>query len=516
MQGFFDRLEQRADSFPVWQSEMYLERHLGVYTSAARSKKYNRRMELELRNTELLAAVAHRLTGYTYPREALEALWKETLLYQFHDILPGSSIQRVYDESLARYAVMLQQTEDLRDSAARCLAAQVAVGEKSRPAVVFNTLSFDRTQLLETPKGLLPVTVPALGYTTVDLDAAAPMDGVYVSDRVLENSRLRATFDEDGSLTGLYSKVLERELLEGPSNLLLLYEDYDNAWNLQYDYQNQRPRRVTPVDTAWELADGVGKLRQRYCFGQSELELTAILRPDQPYLELAVEADWHERDTMLRIAFDPALHPERVDCEVQFGYVSRSALDNTVQEQAQIEMAAHRWIAVSEPGTHFALLNDCKYGYSLREGTIELNALRGTSYPGKDLDQGSHSFRYALYADGESDLTGVIREAHAFNSPLLVYPVEAGGQGSWPATDRFLQMDAPHVLVDGVKLAEKGDGMVVRTYEAAGRGGQGTLDAGRLGDGLEVTDLMERGGEAHTGAYAYRPFDVVTYLIKEK
>ncbi len=513
MQGFFDRLAQRQDSLPVWQNEMYLERHLGVYTSAARNKKYNRQMELELRNAEMLSAFGARLTGMTYPQRELEELWKETLLYQFHDILPGSSIQRVYDESLARYAVMLEQARALTAAAAQRLAQQVDTGGAEKPAVVFNTLSFQRDCWLNTPQGILRVSVPAMGYTVVDM-AQCRLDGCKPADnRVLENEILRAEFAEDGSLVRLYRKDLERELLKAPSNLMLLYRDVENAWNLQYDYTNQIPERMVLAEAAGERQGGIGRLRQRYEYQDTVVELTWILRLGQPFLEAEVQADWHQYDTMLRIAFTPAVHAERVESEIQFGCISRSALDNTSQEQAQIELAAHRFIAVGEPGLRFALLNDCKYGYSMREGVLELNALRGTNYPGKDLDQGKHSFRYALYADDQPDLAQVTRQAHAFNTVPVVCSVR-GGKGALAGTDSFLRVTADDVLIDTVKKAEESEALVIRTYETAGRTARCRLEAGRLGSELSIANLMERQEKPTDGSCTYRPFDIVTYMVR--
>lgn len=513
MRGFFERLSHRSDSLPVWQNELYLERHLGVYTSAARNKKYNRKMELELRNAEILSAFAFKLTGMVYPQRELESLWKETLLYQFHDILPGSSIRRVYDECLARYAIMLEQAQALTERAARCLAEQVDTGDAKKPAVLFNTLSFARRCWVRTAQGVVSAELPPMGYTVVDLEQCRQEIWMPAENRILENELLRAEFAEDGSLCRLYRKDLERELLEKPSNVLLMYQDVENAWNLQYDYPNQIPECMMLTGAVGECCCGISRIRQRYVYRESAVELTLILRPRQPFLEIEAEVDWHQHDTMLRIAFVPAVHTERVESEIQFGYISRSALDNTPQEQAQMELSAHRWIAMREPGLNFALLNDCKYGYSVRDGVLELNALRGTDYPGKDLDQGKHSFRYALYADAQPDLVQVSRQAFAFNVAPVVCPISAQ-TGTMTGTDSFLHMTADNVFIDTVKKAEESDVVVIRTYEAVGRSVSAKLAAGRLGNELMLSNLVERQGQPAEEYYRYRPFDLVTYMVR--
>lgn len=172
IRDFFAGLHN-GQEYPVWQGELYLEKHQGTYTTAARNKRYNRKMELLLRDTEFFCAIAMRVLGRAYPQEELERIWKEVLLYQFHDILPGSSIDRVYEESEARYEVLIRETEALRDQALAALTAAVDTSGAKQPVVLFNTLSFPRCETIPAAEGFVKVTVPGMGYTVVDLAASA-------------------------------------------------------------------------------------------------------------------------------------------------------------------------------------------------------------------------------------------------------------------------------------------------------------------------------------------------------
>ena len=510
MKDFFDRFAARAEEFPVWKGELYLERHLGVYTSAARNKKYNRLMEKTLRDTELLCALAHRETGFAYPQEELEEIWKETLLYQFHDILPGSSIQRVYNESLARYEVLYTKTLALRDAAARAIAA-TAGGEKMRnPQVLFNTLSFPRETAVQTDGGYLAVTLPPMGYTVVDL---AGGDVLQSRMTALENTHLKAVLGEDGSLTSLYSKDAGAELLRGPSNIPYIYDDIENAWNLQYDYQNQTPERAAFLGSQ-TVADACGvKVIQRYGYGNSSIEITLSLTPESRVLECAVTADWHEKHKMLRFAFDTDLDAERVDCETQFGTVTRSTGNNTKAEQAQIELAAHKWLALRRPGLTFALLNDCKYGYGVRDHVIELNALRGTDYPATELDFGVHTFRYGLYADQTGELLQTVQQGYAFNFE----PIACGapGMAGGCIEKSYLSAGAENIVIDGVKKAEQSDALILRTYEAAGKKTETAVTAS-FTDSLSLCDLMENRLGAAAGKVTYAPYEILSFITDEQ
>ncbi len=510
MADFFDRFEKRADDFPVWNDELYLERHLGVYTSAARNKKYNRLMELTLRDAEILSAVALRVAGAAYPQERLEEIWKETLLYQFHDILPGSSIQRVYDEALARYEVLYRQASELRDAAARALARGISAPRMRRPAVVFNTLSFQREYVLRTEKGVLPVTLPPMGYAVVDLAEARHTES---RRDTLENRYLRVTVLPDGSIGGIYQKELGAELLRGPSNILYVYDDIENAWNLQYDYRNQKPERAVLTDSGYESADGTVTLAQSYRYGESAIELRLSLGENDRVLTVSARLDWREKHKMLRVAFATSVDTDRVNCETQFGYVRRSTRANTSEERAQIEMAAHRWVSLSRPGLNVAILNDCKYGYSVNDNVIELNAVRGTDYPAVRLDLGEHTFKYGVFADDGADMTATVRAGWEFNVEPVCVP--ASTQGAETAlTGSFLSVDARSVIVDGIKKAEESGDLIVRTYEAAGRSAEGRLTTALTGVPPVLCDLAERDLEAPAERVAYRPFDIISYRLK--
>lgn len=97
---FFDKLERKADSFVTWYGELYFELHRGTYTTQSKNKRNNRRSEFLLRDIELLATIASiKNQSYKYPKREIDDMWEAVLLCQFHDCLPGSSIEMCYDDS---------------------------------------------------------------------------------------------------------------------------------------------------------------------------------------------------------------------------------------------------------------------------------------------------------------------------------------------------------------------------------------------------------------------------------
>lgn len=502
MKEFFERFEKRADDFPVWDGEMYLERHLGVYTSAARNKKYNRLMEKALHDAEMLYAIASWEGKCEYPQSEFENIWKEVLLYQFHDVLPGSSIQRVYDESLARYEILYNRIAELTNNVANILADDYS-GEK----VIYNTLSFEHSYRVENEKGYAFVKVPAIGAASY-----SEKDLVFKKSEMteLENDILSVKFNDSGAITSIYNKKLDKELLNGESNVLYIYDDMENAWNLQYDYRNQKPKRLLP-ESIEKTADNCGvTVKQTYRYSDSTIEVSIVLKPESSILEFDVHADWHALNKMLRIRFDSAVFSDKVYCETQFGTVSRSTKNNTLSEQAQIEIAAHKWVALARPDVTFALLNDSKHGYSVSDNVIEINALRGTNYPATDLDFGEHTFRYGIFADNSSDLMEVVKQGYIFNNKAIIADVSKQGEYT---SKSYIDVSANDVIIDGIKKAENSNDIIVRTYEAAGMPSAATLGGKLSSSNITLCDLNEDDIKDAENKTNYGPYEIVSYKI---
>ncbi|MBB5830336.1 alpha-mannosidase [Brachybacterium aquaticum] len=120
---FFDRARAEYPDAPVWNGELYLELHRGTYSAQLGTKQGNRRSEHVLHEAELLAALAAVRTGHEYPYDELEELWQRTLLLQFHDILPDSSIVWVHREAERAHAEIAERAEQVIAAALAALEA---------------------------------------------------------------------------------------------------------------------------------------------------------------------------------------------------------------------------------------------------------------------------------------------------------------------------------------------------------------------------------------------------------
>lgn len=489
---FFRKLNAERKKLPVYKGEMYLQKHQGTYTTQAHNKQNNRDMETLLTTAELLSVIAAQ-KGFEYPEALLETLWKETLLYQFHDILPGSSISRVYEENAVRYDEMKKQAKHIISSALD------AIG-KDRDAY-FNPTSFHRSELIS--RGGSHYRVECLPFGK-GLPVAVEKGKVKASDTTLENECVKFVFGKNGELLSAYDKRAKKRILT-LGNKLNVYHDDGDCWDISDNYR-LKPHGEFTLDACDTVCDGVTAVRyQTLRFGDSTLKQTITLKDGEDTLSVVCEADWRENAKMLRADFVTDVVSDTVACDVQFGRTDRTTLDNTVEQYAINEICAQKWIDYAQPDCGVALLSDCKYGYSAKHGKLSIDLLRAPDYPGQGADRGTHTFTYQIYLHGA--VSAVEQKAYALNHSLI--------ECSKEMPERFLAFDSENVVIESVKKCEYDDGVIVRLYENRGCDAEGTLTHA-FSQALE-TDMTEIGGTQVKGTLKFRPFEIKTIkLLRSK
>lgn len=472
---FFHRVAKNMADYITYKGELYLEKHQGTYTTQANNKKYNRLMELGLQEMEFAAVLASEATGIEYPKAEIDAIWKEMLLYQFHDILPGSSIKRVYDESVPRYKALLARVRELTDGYYKAFAG--AVNAPAGAVIAFNATSFQRQEWVQTADGPVRVTLPPMGYAVVE-GAPAPAADLQAEGLSIENSKVRVDFHADGSISRVYSKELGRNVLaEGTKgNVLALYEDRGDCWDIPITYRDKQPDafQLTSQKAYVDADIPAAVMEQTYAYGNSKLTQKIQLRSEEGRVDFVTHVDWHENDLMLRSSFQTAVLADEVTCNIQFGKIKRSAVTRTSQDMAQFEICAHHFIDLSEAEFGVALLNNCKYGHYAKDGVLDINLLRSQNHPGKEADRGEHDFTYSLYAHAGDEIQGgVTKEGRRLNQPLRLYTVPGGGALEKKAS--LISTDRENVVIDTVKFAEDSRDIIVRAYEAEGLRGRAKL-----------------------------------------
>ncbi len=508
---FFEQWEKDANKFPRWVGELYLERHQGTFTSNSRSKRYNRKMELALRDWEWLAVLAKILSNSTYPAQRLENIWREVLLYQFHDILPGSSIKRVYDESLARYKAMLEEVNQSLESTVETLGALLQTEQMKEPAILINTLSWPRVDWFRLGNDWHRIKIPAMGYKVIDIEALqTPAHPEILATRTtLENEILRIEFNSEGAIISIYDKKINREVLDKtiPSNRFAIYADSGDAWDFPMDYADTTPNVMKRVIVQSRLDGPKAILTQVYQFGFSEIRQEVILTAGSRRLDFLTWLRWRETATMLRTSFAVAIQTEKATFDIQFGEIQRPTHQNTSWEVAKDEVPAHKWVDLSQRDYGVALLNDCKYGHKIKGNVIDLNLLRSVPYTGPKLvndqdvppgeahhgysDQAEHVFTYSLYPHPGDHISGeVVQAGYELNIPVRIYQI-APNPGKLPLENSFIQISAAKVILEAVKKAEDGEDVILRFYQAEHANVQAMITLNFPVRSACLTNLME-------------------------
>jgi alpha-mannosidase len=520
---FFAHVEAEAAGgapVPVWRGELYFETHRGTLTSQLRTKMGNRRCERLLREAELWSATAS--SGDPHD---LDALWREVLTHQFHDILPGSSIAWVHADAEAVHARVAGELEHRIGAALGTIApagtalANPASNARDEVVVVEATPGGGGPrQVLPDRRTAFRAAVPAFGV--VSAEAIAVDDRVVVTDRSMTNGHLALSWDLDGNLRSVIDVRRARELLpRGELGAVLeLAPDqpvrYD-AWDVE-SWVRRDPERLVRADALDVLAKGplVGMVRVHRAFGPSAATLTYVLRAGSPRLDVELELDWNHREHLLSLAFPLDVHADTAACGIQFGTVRRPTHGSTSWDAAKFEVCAHRYVDLAEPEFGVAVLDNGRYGHCLFDGAVRVSLARAARYPDPEPDQGRHEVTISLFPHGPG-LADVVAEAERLELPVRA--VTDGTAASTPAP--VVTVTGTGIEVDAVKLADDGSGdLIVRLHEACGDRRRITVGCDRRIAAASRCDLFEdpiAAYEVGDGIVAamVRPFELLTLRL---
>lgn len=540
--NYFEELEERVEgnkSLPVWEGELYFEYHRGTYTSMGRNKRSNRRCEQLLMDAELLEV----LTG-TSEKEEMDKIWRTVLLNQFHDILPGSSIAEVYEVTKKEYAEIESR---LAEMIAEKLNLLMDGGQDK--ISVFNTLGFDRNDVVslgdchaaaltdesgkiypvqETAQGAVAyiTDIPAKGGKTLQLLDTVKEEAsrIQITENGIETPFYRISIDENGLFTSIYDKECDREVLKAgeKGNLLRMYEDkpmhYD-CWDIDMYYSEKYWDAEKADKIQWTEEGPVrATLEIQRTISNSVIKQKIHFYADSRRIDFSTWVDWKEHQHLLKVHFPVNIHSDEATFEVQFGNLKRKIHGNTSWDEARFESCGQKWMDISEGHYGVSLLNDCKYGYSAKDSNIALTLIKSGIEPNKTADQEEHVFTYALYPHKEMwSAAGTVQEAYKLNQPAYATKGELKNTGK-----SFISTDKDNIIIETVKPAENGDGMIVRLYDCENSLTKVTLTfAEGMLESVEECNLMEE-KEADIEAcgnsftVSVKPYEIKTYRVRLK
>ncbi|APB32364.1 glycosyl hydrolase 38 domain protein [Gloeomargarita lithophora Alchichica-D10] len=437
---FFQELEKYGDNLPVWQGELYLEKHRGTYTTHSRVKQLHRQAERELFLSELLATLGW-LNGNSYPEELLEQTWKLLLLQQFHDILPGTFISDAYMQILQDFTQILDNLLSIRKQIWQYLQTNpnlpytwtifnpihtqdntylIFTMEEPDLALITNRISFKCNgqvvphQLLDSTSpipSLYPEHPPgsmqflcaipkleACSFTEIQLEIInqpivyETVKKYKINNKLneLENNHLKLTFDSQGNFTELWDKLLAKNILSpnqkgGEIKVFLDQPKQWEAWDIDADYA------TCPSPDLELISDPVvesGTLRYGMTFTYQvqndnglfcQIKKSIYLYQNSPFIEFFIDVDLTDNQYapfVMKILFPLALSSEQATFDIPFGMIQRSTCN-----PVQFEVPALSWADLSTDDWGVSLLSRDKYGFNVTSNTLGLTLLRVAHYP---------------------------------------------------------------------------------------------------------------------------------------
>jgi alpha-mannosidase len=505
-----------------WRGELYLEDHRGVFTSHSKMKLLNRRAELSLREAETWATFAG-----TYDKEKFSRLWKTLLKNQFHDVLPGSSIREVYSEVYPELEKVISEAERISGEAMSKIAGE------GRTKLVFNSLPWEREDYViigeevdgsqKVPEGfLLKARAPPVGYAPLTAIPATSRVKIFEEDDsyLVENRFFTIRISKTGRLISIWDKEAGREVLKNQGNRLVAYENipgWADAWNIEKGYK-ETFFEIT-ASKSWIVSNGplMVSICFTYPFRRSEIKQEVRIFCDSRRIDFENTINMKDRELLVKTWFDFDVNTEKAVSDVPFGVVERPTTRNTSWEKAKYEVAVQKMVDLSEHDYGVALLNNGKYGVSVEGSSIGLSLARTPVFPDPSTDLEETTFTYSIYPHvGDWKKAGVLRRAYELNIPLKV----AEGRES---SKSFLKIGSENLMLEALKAAEDGDGIILRLYEFFNARGKTRIDLATEVDSVESMDILElnkinRDVKIDGGSleFTYRNREIITLKIREK
>ena len=547
---FFDRTyEKIADhpEMPVWDGELYFEYHRGTLTSMAKNKRNNRKNEILYMQIETLASMLFD-SAENYPKEVIRRGWDVLLLNQFHDIIPGTCIEEVYEQTDKEYEEIFKNGTKALNEIAKEGAKTIAT--KDHAIIVYNTLGYERNdvifveglekiqieKIVDEDGNEMPVQkmedgriafyakhIPMLGHKVFYYVEGKKDEMKKSWDGTFENKFYKVVFNEEMEIISLIEKGTGKEFIKegNKANELVTYEDRPMNWdNWDIDaYYKKKPYYADEVSDLRIIEDGEVRktIEIDKKFADSVVTQKIHLYSQMPRIDFETHADWKEHNVLLRVNFPVNVNTKKAAFEVQFGNVERETTNNNSWDTAKFETCAHKWADLSEGNNGISLLNDCKYGYGVKEGNLSLTLIKAGTYPNANADIGEHDFTYSIYPhEGSWQEAETVEMAYNLNVPAVVtLQDENEGSKDWAS---YFTCEDDNCFVEVIKQAEDEEGTIIRMYENKNKHTNTKLTFhGDVKKVYECNLLEEKEQELevhdHEVNVIFKPFEIKTFRV---
>lgn len=479
------------ETLPKYKGELYLELHRGTYTTQSDIKKGNRTLEAKLHNAEGFLSYVFANEGMSKRCKEAKALidkaWIILLTNQFHDILPGSCINKAMEEAKVKY----NEAHIVLDRAISTLEDK---NEEKRLYAFSPIIKQNKSKYAK---------------------------AISISNDTIETPWARIKVNANGSISSLVAFDNDKEQREivksGKSlNMLTLSQDTTinwDAWDMEYDTIALRSpifpeKKVIRVEKENAIIECEYKLSE-----VSRLKQKTIIYSDERRIDYETYVSWHESHKILRAEFQTAISSPYAEYSIPFGYVSRSTLENNSIERAQFESPAILWTRLADANTSCILASPHKYGYRIKDGEMSISLLRSPEAPDPNADKGEHSFSYSFFIEeGSSEgLKNAIDDGYG----ISYTPTALASKAEKPFEVEEL---SGKTILETVKVSEDEDGITLRFYEALGSSSSISIRS-NIFDSIYESNMLEEDqimlSKEESERIEFSPFSVRTFILKK-
>ena len=518
LENYFNLIKKNnLSDVPIWKDELYMEFHRATYTTQAKTKKWNRDSETLLSNADKLSVFAN-----IFEQSILEKAWKNVLFNQFHDILPGTSIPSVLPDVYEKYEKAEQLGKYVLNKSVLKISDNINTNELpvGKPIVLFNTLSWDRTEIVkykltegnknsykifdktgkEIPSQIIDLDelnneiifnadVPAMGYKVYGIkkqEQTKFRNTLKNKKNIIENKYFKVKIDKhSGWIKQITDKQNKKNILSDYGNKLQMFGNKVplwKAWNINYTGDKYNVKYVSGelietgnIRTVYRLKynflkPGVRKPYPTENFPTSFFTQDIILYNDLNVIDFKTEVDWWEDEIILKVIFPLNIKGYDATYEIPYGTIHRSSDLSKKSNKGKFEVPSIRWADLSEENYGVTLINNSKYGYSINKNIMSLTLLNAPLWPDPNANRGKNIITYRLYPHkGNLQKAKTIKKGYEFNNPILLFDTDKHN-GKLKMENSFIKILPKNILLTTIKYAEgKKDVWVLQFYETDGK-----------------------------------------------
>jgi alpha-mannosidase len=496
----------------VWSNELYFEFHRGTYTSQAKIKKSNRLLEQLYRDTEIMCSISSILSDDEYPKMNIEKGWKLILKNQFHDIIPGSSIEEVYADSEVDHNEAFRIAMESKETAIS------KIFEKSEDNYsVINNTGRKRCGIVNVGGNYCYTEIEPFSIGIVkSVDEST--ESISYDSSVVDSPYYKIIFNEKGQLISIFDKEIDSEILSGVGNVFEIFEDrpkeYD-AWELDRSFEQKGCiiDRLTSSELG-ESNDNFISIKQTYEYNRTTIYQNIIVYTKIKRIDFKTKILWYEKSKLLKVAFPVDVHSLNARYEIQNGSIERPTHRSTSWDEAKFEVLGHSWADLSDENLGVSIINNCKYGYDIHDNVMRLTLLKSAEFPDLNADEGIQEFTYSIYSHGERwNDSQLLDLAFDLNNPLEVIQ----GKCKFKLSD-VLDFADCDVIIDTIKACDDGEGYLIRFHEDKGRKSKYSIKLGDRFDSWCRSNLLETPIENFKKVRiiegVMKPFEIVSLIVK--